>query len=80
VSISFTLHYRRKTGTVWTRTACSNGFGNLFCIGRYGIHEYNHQDQSMLAATRVAMAAIISGNANSDTNKLMMMAHQQRRA
>lgn len=35
-----------------------DGFGNLFSIGRNGMHRYNNQDHSMLSA-RAAVASII---------------------
>lgn len=38
-------------------------FGNLFAVGRNGMHRYNNQDHSMLAA-REAVAAIIEGSSD----------------
>jgi protoporphyrinogen oxidase len=36
---------------------------NLFAIGRNGMHRYNNQDHSMLAA-KAAVACIVSGSAD----------------
>ena len=38
-----------------------DGFGNLFPIGRNGMHRYNNQDHSMLSA-RAAVEAVIRGS------------------
>lgn len=38
-----------------------DGFGNLFLVGRNGMHRYNNQDHSMLTA-KLAVEAILSGN------------------
>lgn len=38
-----------------------DGFGNLFPIGRNGMHRYNNQDHSMLAA-RAAVEAVIASS------------------
>jgi len=40
-----------------------DGFGNLFPIGRNGMHRYNNQDHSMLAA-RAAVEAVRAGSAD----------------
>jgi protoporphyrinogen oxidase len=37
-----------------------NGFGNLFCIGRNGMHKYNNSDHSMLTAM-TAVDNIVTG-------------------
>lgn len=44
-------------------------FGNLYAIGRNGMHRYNNQDHSMLAA-RAAVELIASGQANPDRSAL----------
>jgi protoporphyrinogen oxidase len=44
-------------------------FGNLYAIGRNGMHRYNNQDHSMLAA-RAAVELIASGEANPDRSAL----------
>ncbi len=38
-----------------------DGFDNLYAIGRNGMHRYNNQDHSMLAA-KAAVECIVSGN------------------
>lgn len=38
-----------------------DGFSNLFAVGRNGMHRYNNQDHSMLAA-KAAVDAIVSGS------------------
>ena len=38
----------------------ANGFENLFCIGRNGMHRYNNQDHSMLTAM-IAVDGIVEG-------------------
>lgn len=38
-----------------------DGFRNLFLVGRNGMHRYNNQDHSMLAA-KLAVEAIVSGS------------------
>jgi protoporphyrinogen oxidase len=38
-----------------------DGFGNLFPIGRNGMHRYNNQDHSMLAA-KAAVEAVVTGS------------------
>jgi protoporphyrinogen oxidase len=40
-----------------------DGFGNLFPIGRNGMHRYNNQDHSMLAA-KAAVDAVVSGDSD----------------
>lgn len=40
-----------------------NGFENLYCIGRNGMHRYNNQDHSMLAAM-TAVDMVVSGERN----------------
>jgi protoporphyrinogen oxidase len=40
-----------------------DGLGNLYLIGRNGMHRYNNQDHSMLSA-RLAARAILSGTEN----------------
>jgi protoporphyrinogen oxidase len=40
-----------------------NQFSNLYPIGRNGMHRYNNQDHSMLAASS-AVSSIVSGGAN----------------
>lgn len=42
-----------------------NGFENLFLIGRNGMHRYNNQDHSMLAAM-TAVDNVLSGNKSKD--------------
>jgi protoporphyrinogen oxidase len=42
--------------------ACLNSFSNLYPIGRNGMHRYNNQDHSMLAA-RAAVDAILNQGA-----------------
>jgi protoporphyrinogen oxidase len=39
------------------------GFANLYPIGRNGMHRYNNQDHSMLAA-KAAVDAIVAGSAD----------------
>ncbi|MCM8594254.1 NAD(P)/FAD-dependent oxidoreductase [Accumulibacter sp.] len=39
--------------------------GNLFLVGRNGMHRYNNQDHSMLTA-RLAVEAIVSGSSSKD--------------
>jgi protoporphyrinogen oxidase len=41
--------------------ACLDGFENLFPVGRNGMHRYNNQDHSMLAA-KAAVDAILGGS------------------
>ena len=38
-----------------------DGFANLFPIGRNGMHRYNNQDHSMLAA-RAAVDCVVAGS------------------
>ncbi|HZQ72371.1 MAG TPA: NAD(P)/FAD-dependent oxidoreductase [Burkholderiales bacterium] len=38
-----------------------DGFGNLFLVGRNGMHRYNNQDHSMLSA-KMAVEAILAGS------------------
>jgi protoporphyrinogen oxidase len=40
-----------------------DGFSNLFAVGRNGMHRYNNQDHSMLAAN-AAVDAIVAGSAD----------------
>jgi protoporphyrinogen oxidase len=40
-----------------------DGFGNLFLVGRNGMHRYNNQDHSMLSAKK-AVEAILAGSAD----------------
>ena len=40
-----------------------DGFANLFPVGRNGMHRYNNQDHSMLAA-KAAVDAIVAGSAD----------------
>ena len=40
-----------------------DGFGNLFPVGRNGMHRYNNQDHSMLAA-KAAVDAIVAGDSD----------------
>lgn len=40
-----------------------DGLGNLYLVGRNGMHRYNNQDHSMLSA-RLATRAILDGNEN----------------
>jgi protoporphyrinogen oxidase len=40
-----------------------NGFGNLWLVGRNGMHRYNNQDHSMLTA-KLAVEAILDGSNN----------------
>ena len=46
----------RRCATGWTR------FTNLYPVGRNGMHRYNNQDHSMLAA-KAAVDCIVSGSA-----------------
>jgi protoporphyrinogen oxidase len=43
----------------------TDGFKNLFLIGRNGMHKYNNQDHSMLTAIK-AVELIVAGNSNKD--------------
>lgn len=40
--------------------AYANGFENLYCVGRNGMHRYNNQDHSMLTAM-IAVDGLVSG-------------------
>lgn len=42
-----------------------DGFANLFCIGRNGMHKYNNQDHSMLTAM-LAVENVLSGAGEKD--------------
>ena len=44
----------------------TDSFGNLFLIGRNGMHRYNNQDHSMLTAM-TAVDLIIAGSKEKDT-------------
>ncbi len=46
--------------------ACLDGFPNLFPIGRNGMHRYNNQDHSMLAAN-AAVECILAGHTDKST-------------
>lgn len=46
--------------------ACLNEFSNLYPIGRNGMHRYNNQDHSMLAANGAVSAIIAGGTGKSD--------------
>jgi len=48
---------------IGTVRAWLDSFPNLYPVGRNGMHRYNNQDHSMLAA-RAAVDCIVSGNAN----------------
>ena len=57
----------------WTRCALFlDPFSNLYPIGRNGMHRYNNQDHSMLAADG-AVNAIINGGARQSGH----LAHQR---
>jgi protoporphyrinogen oxidase len=43
--------------------ACLDQFSNLFPVGRNGMHRYNNQDHSMLAA-KAAVDALVSGSSD----------------
>jgi hypothetical protein len=47
----------------WARCAYLDGFENLFAVGRNGMHRYNNQDHSMLAA-KAAVDCLLTGSAD----------------
>jgi protoporphyrinogen oxidase len=46
--------------------ACLDQFSNLYPVGRNGMHRYNNQDHSMLAADRAVSSITNGGNGKSD--------------
>jgi hypothetical protein len=46
--------------------ACLDRFPNLYPVGRNGMHRYNNQDHSMLAANRAVSSILDGGRGKSD--------------